>query len=75
MDLKTKKQKFYQGQSEDLISFSISRNKKYCATGQMAQINPKNPRKKIVDVHIWDAETKQLKAKLSGFHQRAVVIV
>ena len=58
MDLKTKKQKFYQGQSEDLISFSMSKDKKYCATGQMAQINPKNPRKKIVDVHIWDTDNK-----------------
>ena len=30
---------------------------------------------KIVDVHVWDAETKELKAKLTRFHKRAVVLV
>ena len=38
-DLKSQKQTFYQGHQEDLISFAISKDKKYCATGQMAQIN------------------------------------
>lgn len=36
MDLVTKTQTFYQGHSEDLISFAMSRDRKYCATGQMA---------------------------------------
>lgn len=58
MDINSKKQKFYQGQEEDLISFAMTKDRKYCATGQMAQINAKNPRKKIVDVHVWDSETK-----------------
>lgn len=75
MNLKSRNQSFYQGQSDDLISFAISPDKKYCATGQMAELNKGNPKAKIVDVHVWDAETKELKTKLTGFHQRAVVLV
>jgi hypothetical protein len=41
----------------------------------MAQLNQSKPTDKIVDVHVWDAETKQLKAKLTKFHKRAVVLV
>ena len=55
MDINSKKQKFYQGQSEDLICFAMTKDRKICATGQMAQLNHKNPRAKIVDVHVWDA--------------------
>ena len=41
----------------------------------MAQLNLKKARDKIVDVHVWDANSKQQLAKLSKFHKRAVVIV
>jgi len=41
----------------------------------MAELNHAKPTDKIVDVHVWDAETKQLKAKLTRFHKRAVVLV
>lgn len=75
MDLKSKKQSFYQGQSEDLISFAITKDRRYVATGQMAQLNQAKPLDKIVDVHIWDAETKQKKVVLKKFHKRAVVLV
>jgi WD40 repeat protein len=75
MNLKSKEQTFYQGQSDDLISFALSKDKKYCATGQMAELNKAKPTDKIVDVHVWDAETKQLKIKLTKFHKRAVVLV
>ena len=40
----------------------------------MAELNKAKPLDKIVDVHVWDAETKQLKAKLPRFHKRAVVL-
>jgi hypothetical protein len=36
MNIKTKEQTFYQGQSDDLVSFAITKDRKYCATGQMA---------------------------------------
>lgn len=48
MNLSTKEQTFYKGQSEDLISFAISKDRKYCATGQMAQLNKKSPKNKIL---------------------------
>jgi len=55
MNLATKKQSFYQKQSEDLISFAISPDRKLCATGQMAQLNKNSPKNKIIEVHVWDA--------------------
>ena len=75
MDLKKLSQTFYQGQTDDLISFAVTKDRKYCATGQTAQLNHANPKDKIVDVHIWDAQTKQQKVVLKRFHQRAVVLV
>jgi hypothetical protein len=54
MNIKTKEQSFYTGQSDDLISFALSKDKKYCATGQMAELNKSKPTDKIVDVHVWD---------------------
>ena len=48
MNLQTKQQTFYKGQSEDLISFGISPDRKYCATGQMAQNNKYSPKNKIL---------------------------
>lgn len=75
MDLQSKKQSFYQGQSDDLVSFAITKDRRYCATGQMAQLNLKNPKDKIVDVHVWDAVSKKQIVKLTKFHQRAIVVV
>ena len=75
MDLKSRSQSFYQGQSDDLIAFSITKDRKYCATGQMAELNKSKPTDKIVDVHVWDADSKQQKVVLKRFHKRAVVLV
>lgn len=41
----------------------------------MAQLNLKNAKDKIVDVHVWDASTKKQLAKLTKFHKRAIVLV
>lgn len=41
----------------------------------MAQLNKGSPKSKILDIHVWDSETKQNKAILKGFHQRAVVVL
>lgn len=57
------------------MSFAITKDRKYCATGQMAQLNKDSPKNKIMDIHIWDSETKQNKAILKGFHLRAVVVL
>ncbi len=53
----------------------MTKDRKLCATGQMAEKNAKSPLEKIIDIHVWDADTKQRKAKLSGFHKRGVVIL
>jgi len=58
MNFSSKKQSFYKGQSDDLISFAITKDRKYCATGQMAELNKSKPTDKIVDVHVWDANSK-----------------
>ncbi len=50
-------------------------DRKFCATGQMAELNKGAPKSKIVDIHVWDVETKQRKAKIAGFHQRAIVVL
>lgn len=45
------------------------------ATGQMAEKNPTNPRKKIVSILVWDIEKKTVIQKLDGFHTIAVVLL
>lgn len=41
----------------------------------MAQLNKNSPKNKIMDIHVWDSETKQNRAVLKGFHMRAVVVL
>ncbi len=53
MNIQSKEQTFYRGHEEDLICFAITKDRKYCATGQMAQAITKSAKKKV-DVHIWD---------------------
>jgi len=45
------------------------------ATGQMAEKNQKDPRKKIVSTCVWDIKTNKLLKKLDGFHTIAVVLL
>jgi hypothetical protein len=45
------------------------------ATGQMAEKNAKDPRKKIVSICVWDVKTHKLLNKLNGFHTIAVVLL
>jgi WD40 repeat protein len=45
------------------------------ATGQMAEKNAKNPRKKILSIYVWDIEEKKVLKKLDGFHTIAVVLL
>ena len=41
----------------------------------MAQLNKKSPKNKILEVHVWDVETKTKLKVLSKFHQRAIYLV
>ena len=62
------KQSFFNKHDEDLISIDISPCKRYCATGQM----PAKGRSKLIDCFVWDTDTKQELAKLSGFHRGGI---
>jgi WD40 repeat protein len=41
----------------------------------MAQLNKNAPKDKIVEVHVWDVESKTKKSVLSKFHKRGIVLV
>ena len=45
------------------------------ATGQMAEKNPYQPRKKILSIYVWDIEGKKMLKKLDGFHTIAIVLL
>jgi hypothetical protein len=47
--------------------------RRVAATGQMAEKSKINPRNKIVDVIVWDTETAEQIARLSGFHVGAII--
>ena len=59
MVFKTAEQTFYNIQSEDLISMSMTPDRKVVATGQMAEVDPSNKKIPKVDIHIWEVDTKK----------------
>ena len=75
LNFKTSSQSFYNAQSEDLISVSMTPNRKVVATGQMAEVDPTNKRIPKVDIHIWEVDSKNTVKILKGFHQRAIVVL
>jgi microtubule-associated protein-like 6 len=68
MDPVTKAQTFFQMHEEDIICLAVDPKGKIAATGQMAQ----KGKAKLIDLYVWDIETKQVLADLKGFHLRAV---
>ena len=54
MDIETKEQNFYLQHKEDIVSFAVDSSRTFMATGQMAEKNTKDPRKKIVSIIVWD---------------------
>ena len=75
MNIQTKQQQFFNAHKQDIVSFAIDPSRKLLATGQMAENNPTNPRKKIVCIYIWDIEENKILNKLDGFHTIAVVLL
>lgn len=57
MGIKDREQKYFKGHMEDIVSFAVDPRRQIMATGQMAEKNTRNPRKKIVSIHIWDIDT------------------
>eukprot|EP00742_Colponemidia_sp_Colp-10_P006323 GILJ01006777.1.p1 GENE.GILJ01006777.1~~GILJ01006777.1.p1 ORF type:complete len:2262 (-),score=409.36 GILJ01006777.1:195-6980(-) len=63
MNPQTRKQKYFNSHTDDVVCLSIHPSGNFIATGQMG----KNPA-----VHVWDTATCTVKATLQGFQQRAV---
>lgn len=75
MDTKSLQQNFYNAQTNDLICMAVTSDRKFAATGQMAEENKDKRSVAKVDVHIWSTDDKKTQAVLKCCHKRAVVIV
>lgn len=75
MDIKSLNQTFFNGQTNDLICMAVTKDRKYVATGQMAEINMEKRSKAKVEVQIWSADDKKTINTLKMCHERAVVVV
>lgn len=75
MNTQNRAQTYFRGHMEDIVSFAVDPRRELMATGQMAEKNTTNPRKKIVSIHVWDVDSGELLKKLDGFHTIAVVLL
>ena len=71
LDIRANKQDFFNKHEEDIISFDLHPSKKIAASGQMAA----KGKSKMIDIFVWDVETKEVLANLKGFHIRAIKLV
>ena len=65
------KQTFFNKHEEDIISFDLHPSRKIAASGQMAA----KGKSKMIDIFVWDIESKEVLANLKGFHIRAIKLV
>jgi microtubule-associated protein-like 6 len=71
MNVVSNTQTFFNKHEEDVISFDLHPNRKIAASGQMAM----KGKAKMIDIFVWDVETKEVLANLKGFHIRAIKLV
>jgi microtubule-associated protein-like 6 len=71
LDIRNNSQTFFNKHEEDIISFDLHPNRRIAATGQMAA----KGKSKMIDIFIWDIETKEVLANLKGFHIRAIKLI
>ena len=71
---------------EDIVAMAMHPNGDIVATGQMAGKELNGPRSntkgggqrkalaqgKLVDIYVWSASTREVLAKITGFHRRAI---
>ena len=75
MSIEDRTQEHFLEHKQDIVSFAIDPERKIMATGQMAEKNPINPRKKILSIYVWDIQNNKVLKKLDGFHTIAVVLL
>ena len=61
-------QSYFIRHEEDIVSLAIHPNSVIAATGQMAQAG----KAKMIEIYVWNTETKEVLACLKGFHRRAI---
>lgn len=71
LNYKSNTQTFFNQHEEDVISFDLHPSRRIAATGQMAM----KGKSKMIDIFVWDVETKEVLANLKGFHIRAIKLV
>jgi len=68
LDKDSNVQTFFTKHDEDMVALAIHNERNIVATGQMA----KTGKAKLIDIYVWDIETKEVLANLKGFHLRAI---
>jgi len=68
LDKNSNEQSFFTNHDEDMVCLAIHPSLKIVATGQMAKAG----KAKIIDIFVWEIETKEILANLKGFHLRAI---
>jgi WD40 repeat protein len=71
MNLPENTQKFFRAHDEDLVSFDMTGDRKVAASGSM----PAKGRSRFVDIYVWDVETKETLAHLTGFHRGSIKLL
>ena len=71
LDKETNIQEFFQSHDEDMVALAIHPSKKIVATGQMAKAG----KAKLIDIYVWETDTKKVLANLKGFQLRAIRLV
>lgn len=64
MNMKKGDQHFFDQHIEDVVSLAVHPSNKIVATGQKAA----KGKGKLIDLYIWDVETKEVLANLNSFH-------
>lgn len=68
LDKNSNEQSFFTNHDEDIVCLAIHPSLKIVATGQMAKAG----KAKLIDIYIWEIESKKVLANLKGFHLRAI---
>jgi len=71
LDKKNNTQTFFEKHDEDIVCLDIHPGRNICASGQMA----KTGKAKIIDIYVWECDTKKVIANIKGFHLRAIRLV